>query len=117
MMVVVGVKHAAARPRRGAKNGNLLPKFNIVLAAPVHYLLRKMAAAAPPASPVHMISIENKEQELTRAPPRKRRRTDVAPADDEVHNPQKKLFAEHPPLLEDLVSQFEFIAITIGERY
>ena len=73
-----------------------------------------MAAVAPPSSPVHLISIENKEQELTRAPPRKRQR--VADDDDKVHNPQKKLFAEHPPLLEDLVSQFGFIAITIGDK-
>jgi len=77
-----------------------------------------MAAVAPPASPVHVISIENKEEELICAPARKRRRTDKAPpADDEVNNPQKKLcFAKHPPTLEELASQLGFIAITIGEK-
>jgi hypothetical protein len=75
-----------------------------------------MAAVAPPASPVHLISIENKEEELIRAPPRKKRRTDKAPAGDEVHNPQKKLYyAKHPPTLDELAYQFG-VAITIGEK-
>ena len=116
MMAVVVVKHAVARRRKGAKNGNLLPKFNVVLAAPVHYLLRKMAAVAPPASPVRLISIKNKEEELILAPPRKRQRTHVAPADNEVHNPHKKLFAEHPPTLDELASRLGFVAITIGDK-
>jgi hypothetical protein len=76
-----------------------------------------MAAVAPPASPIHLISIKNKEEELIRAPARKRRRTDVAPADGEVHNPQKKLYyAEHPPTLDELASRLGFVAITIGDK-
>jgi len=75
-----------------------------------------MADVAPPASPVHVISIENKEEELIRAPARKKQRTDEAPADDEVHNPQKKLYyAEHPPTLDELASRL-YVAITIGEK-